>query len=100
MLLIAALAAAEPAGSHNNPSLVSQDPLMRQILHKQLTSSNGGVITAVRVGSGQSVELVDPLAPLKPVIKPAPAPKKAAPVKKADEQLKFLSKPEGYRSWR
>jgi len=106
MLLIAALAAAEPVGTHNNPSLVSQDPLMRQILHKQLTASNGGVITSVRVGSGQTVELppsVDPLAPLKPVVKAAvetPAKKPSLPVKKADEQLRFLSKPDGYRSWR
>lgn len=99
ILLLAVSAFSEP-GAHNNPSLVSQDPLMRQILHKQVTQSNGGVTTAVRVGSGQSVELaaIDPLAPLKTVV---PAPKKEKPsaeIKRADEQAKAIG--EGRKKWR
>lgn len=46
-----------------NPAL-THDPLMKQILSKQLTTPGGGVTGAVRIGSGQAItlNLADPLA--------------------------------------
>jgi len=46
-----------PTSASKESSLVSQDPLMRQILHRQLTQHNGGITAAVRIASGQSIEL-------------------------------------------
>ena len=45
-----------------NPTL-THDPLMKQILSKQLTTAGGGVTGAVRIGSGQAItlNLADPL---------------------------------------
>ena len=66
MLLMATPAApalGEPGAPASMPSaskessLASQDPLMRQILHRQLTQRNGGITAAVRIASGQSIEL-------------------------------------------
>jgi hypothetical protein len=34
--------------------------LIRQILHRQLTQPNGGITTAVRIATGQSIELQGP----------------------------------------
>lgn len=63
--LLAAMPAAPvfggPAASVSKESaLASQDPLMRQILHRQLTQHNGGITAAVRIASGQSIELQMP----------------------------------------
>jgi len=60
LLTGAARAFAETA----NPAL-THDPLMKQILSKQLTTPGGGVTGAVRIGSGQAItlNLADPLAP-------------------------------------
>lgn len=75
---------------------VTHDPLMRQIMSRQLTQDSGGVTGAVRIGSGQTITLqvIDPLAPLKPapglVAKPAKA-KPARKIRRADEQLKKMS---------
>lgn len=66
LLAVLALALASPAaaqslrGSISDPSqaaLISNDPLMRQILRRQLTQENGGVTATARLGSGQAVEL-------------------------------------------
>jgi hypothetical protein len=75
-LLMAAPAApalGEPATSAPVPSspskesaMASQDPLMRQILHRQLTQRNGGITAAVRIASGQSIELQLPDIDAKP----------------------------------
>jgi hypothetical protein len=98
VILLAGAAFSEP--SHNNPSLVSQDPLMRQILHKQVTQHNGGVTTAVRVASGQGVELsaADPLSPLKSVVPAGKKQKPSSEIKKADEQAQAIS--DGRKKWR
>lgn len=97
VILLAGTVFSEPT---NNPSLVSQDPLMRQILLKQLTQTNGGITTAVRVASGQSVELpaADPLSPLKSAVPAAKKQKPAPEVKKADEQAKAIQ--DGRKKWR
>ncbi len=42
---------------HNQSAIVSQDPLMRQILHRQLTRKNGGVTSVVRLATGQVIAL-------------------------------------------
>jgi len=67
MALLMAAPAAPAVGEPGTPasmssaskesSLASQDPLMRQILHRQLTQRNGGITAAVRIASGQSIEL-------------------------------------------
>ena len=46
-----------------NPALTN-DPLMKQIMSRQLTSPGGGVTGAVRIGSGQAItlSLIDPLS--------------------------------------
>jgi hypothetical protein len=119
ILAMAALnAAAEPAAT-----TVGHDPLMRQIMSRQLTQENGGVTGAVRIGSGQAIALsiVDPLspavsgeplkdavseakalAPLQPAagLKPAKPVKKAAHrARRASEQLKKLSTEERKADW-
>ena len=68
IILTALLAAAPAAPVFGGPiasaskesALASQDPLMRQILHRQLTQHNGGITAAVRIASGQSIELQMP----------------------------------------
>lgn len=60
MVLAATAALAETA-----PTTV-QDPLMKQIMSRQLTQQNGGVTGVVRIGSGEAISLsiVDPLTPV------------------------------------
>jgi hypothetical protein len=55
LLLGASRASAEAALAH--------DPLTKQIMRSELTSSGGGVTAAVRLGSGQTIvlDLADPL---------------------------------------
>jgi hypothetical protein len=55
-----------PASPSKESALASQDPLMRQILHRQLTQRNGGITAAVRVATGQSIELQLPEIDPKP----------------------------------
>lgn len=94
LALLAAVSSARAETFQNPSALVSQDPLMRQIFYRQLTQNNGGVTTAVRLATGQSVELQDPLAPLKPASGLSPSavkkPSKNKPVKDASEQLRAL----------
>lgn len=102
LLLTAAMLAAALPCAAAMPAAIDQDPLMRQILSKQLTHPNGGVTAAVAVkgaANGISLELADPLAPLQPaeglVERPAaqvPAKKgKAKPARRADEQAERLA---------
>lgn len=99
MMMLAAL----PAAAEMNTPTVTHDPLMKQIMSRQLTLG-GGVTGAVRIGSGQSItlSLIDPLAPLKPaeglVEKPAKA-KDARKVRRADEQLKKMSGEKRAADW-
>lgn len=90
MLLTAAMLAAALPGAAAVPALIDQDPLMRQILAKQLTHPNGGVTAAVAVkgaANGINLELADPLAPLQPAEglaeRPAQAPAKKGNKKRA-----------------
>jgi hypothetical protein len=55
-----------PSSASKESAMASQDPLMRQILHRQLTQPNGGVTTAVRIASGQTIELQGPDADAQP----------------------------------
>ena len=112
-LMLAAL------GAHAEmPQMLGSDPLSRQILTKT-AQANGGVTAAVRVGTGQSVELkladvtAAPAYPVKMApaatqaylslnVAPALAPKPAKPAKakkapkRAVEQLKRVS---AAKSW-
>lgn len=108
-LMLSALA----ASAEVNGAIVA-DPLMKQILSRQLTAAAGGVTGAVRLGSGQTIELSvgDPLAPLKPVEglveKPIAPAAEAAPAKtkgarrtarRADEQLRKMSDDKRAADW-
>lgn len=103
------------ASAEVNGAIVA-DPLMKQILSRQLTAAAGGVTGAVRLGSGQTIELsmVDPLAPLKPVeglvakrVEAAPEASEDAPAKakasrrarRADEQLRKMSDEKRAADW-
>jgi hypothetical protein len=85
--------------------MVAHDPLMNQIMSKQLTLPGGGVTGAVRIGSGQTITLsmIDPLAPLKPVEglveKPVVKAKARRKVRSAAEHLKKLSEDERRADW-
>lgn len=99
MMTMTALSAAAEVHS----PIVTNDPLMKQILSRQLTQVAGGVTGAVRIGSGQAItlSLIDPLAPLKPaeglVAKPV---KMKAPRKINDQQLlKKLSDEKRAADW-
>lgn len=101
MMLAALTASAESAGT-----MVTNDPLMKQIMSRQLTQITGGVTGAVRIGSGQAITLsmIDPLAPLKPaeglVEKPAPAKTKVSrKTRRADEQLRKMSDDKRAADW-
>ncbi len=110
ILTAALMLTALGAGAEGMPQMLGSDPLTRQILMKT-AQENGGVTAAVRVGSGQAIELkladvssasAAPLAPaaLSPVLdlksaipaaKPAKASKKAKsrrPARRAIDQLK------------
>lgn len=99
--------------AHAAAEATAQDPLSRQIFTRQITQDNGGVTAAVRVGSGQAVELklidvnaapaelkdavADPKAltglPTASGLTPAKATRKAAkkrPARRASEQLKAV----------
>ena len=99
------------------PQMLGNDPLTRQILTKT-AQANGGVTAAVRVGSGQVIELkladisadplpaqmapaaVSPAVPLKPAAGLAPKAAKAKakkPIKRAVDQLKRVS---AVKNWR
>lgn len=126
-LLTLILLAAAPLVSAETPSsMAGQDPLMRQILHRQLTQNNGGVTAAVRIATGQSIELHvnepitgvsdlkdapisaklaaggDPLASLKPaaglMATATETPTSKKDIKKANEQLKTLQG-KGHSKW-
>ncbi|MDP3544097.1 MAG: hypothetical protein Q8T11_16645 [Elusimicrobiota bacterium] len=105
MFAAMALLAALPAAAEVSSPMVTQDPLMRQIMSRQLTLPSGGVTGSTRLGSGQAIEIkvTDPLAPLKPVEGLAPAPvkeKAAAPkVRRADAQLKKMSGEKRAADW-
>lgn len=100
MAMLAALSAAAEVAA----PMVAHDPLMNQIMSRQLTMPGGGVTGAVRIGSGQAItlSLVDSLAPLKPaaglVEKPAKA-KAGRKARRADEQLKKMSEEKRAADW-
>lgn len=105
MFAALALLASLPAAAEVVSPMVAQDPLMRQIMSRQLTLPSGGVTGSARLGSGQSIaiKVTDPLAPLKPVegLAPAPVKKKAAARKsrRADVQLKKMSREKRDADW-
>lgn len=105
MFAVLTLLAALPSFAEVNSPMVTQDPLMRQIMSRQLTLPSGGVTGSARLGSGQAIAIsvTDPLAPLKPVEGLAPAPaKEKAPARKvrnADAQLKKMSGEKRAADW-
>jgi hypothetical protein len=96
--------AALSASAEVTTPTVTHDPLVRQILSRQLTLPAGGVTGSTRLGSGQaiSISVVDPLAPLKPAEGLAAGPvkaKAARKVRRADEQLKKMSDEKRAADW-
>ena len=75
-VLTAALMLAALGARAEMPQMLGSDPLSRQILTKT-AQENGGVTAAVRVGSGQSIELK--LAEVLPSANAAPITVKMAP---------------------
>jgi hypothetical protein len=81
-VMTAALLFAALGARAEMPQMLGTDPLSRQILIKT-AQKNGGVTAAVRVGTGQSVELkfddaestLSAGRPIHPAPAPAPAPK-------------------------
>ena len=98
MMMTALSAAAEVSSP-----IVAHDPLMKQIMSRQLTQAAGGGTGAVRIGSGQAItlSLIDPLAPLKPVagLVEKPAPVKASRKLSAQQLLKKLSDEKRAADW-
>ena len=110
MMMFAALSAAAEVAS----PMVTNDPLMKQIMSHQLTQAAGGVTGAVRIGSGPAItlSLIDPLAPLKPVEGLVEKPSAEKPVvekqvkakagrkvRRADEQLTKMSEDKRSADW-
>ena len=63
LLLMAALTAAGSVpASANMPAELASDPLMKQILSKQLTLDNGGIKSFVAVKGTGGIELLQPAA--------------------------------------
>lgn len=114
LILAATLAALGARAETSAVHSVSNDPLMKAILSRQLTATGGGVTGAVRIGSGQTIAIAaeDALSPLKPAAGLAAEPedeakpaKKAArkarkPVKKASEQLERVAGDGRKADWR
>lgn len=104
MLAAMTMMAALSAAAEVTTPTVAHDPLMNQIMRRQLTQPDGGVTGSVRIGSGQAItlSLIDPLAPLKPIeglaAKPAKA-KARRKVRRADEQLKKMSEDKRSADW-
>ena len=98
------LSAFSAAAETSSPT-VAHDPLMKQIMSRQLTLADGGVTGSTRLGSGQAItlSLVDPLAPLKPAegLAPKPAVKAKArrKVRNVREQLRKMSEDERRADW-
>lgn len=107
MMMLAALSASAETAS----PIVAHDPLLKQIMSRQLTLITGGVTGSVRIGSGQAITLsmIDPLAPLqpveglveKPIVEAVEKPAKAAgrKARRADEQLKKMSGEKRAADW-
>ncbi len=97
------LAALSAAAEITTP-LIAHDPLMSQIMSRQLTLPAGGVTGSVRIGSGQAITLsiADLFAPLKPVAglgeKPLQA-KARRKLRRADDQLRKMSEDERRADW-
>lgn len=102
-MIVTALLAALSAAAETASPTVAHDPLMNQIMSRQLTMPDGGVTGSTRLGSGQAItlSLVDPLAPLKPaeglVEKPIKA--KRRKTRRADAQLRKMSEDERRADW-
>jgi hypothetical protein len=68
-VLTAAMLMAAGSSSAAMPAAIDSDPLMKQILAKQIALPNGGVTAAVAVrgaANGIELQIPDPLAPLAP----------------------------------
>jgi hypothetical protein len=97
--LTAAMLMAAGSASAVVPAAIDADPLMKQILAKQIALPNGGVTAAVAVrgaANGIELQIPDPLAPLAPAEglverREEPAKKrKARPARRAVEQAENL----------
>ncbi|PIR15230.1 MAG: hypothetical protein COV48_15495 [Elusimicrobia bacterium CG11_big_fil_rev_8_21_14_0_20_64_6] len=107
LLAAMTMLAALPAAAELSTPAIAHDPLMNQIMSKQLTLPGGGVTGVVRIGSGQAIalRLIDPLAPLQPaaglVAKSTSAvkAKDARKARRADEQLKKMSEEKRRADW-
>ena len=100
------LLAAVGACAEGLPQTIGNDPLTRQILSKA-AQENGGVTAAVRLGTGQTIELElapaassppPALAPIEGLAAKAEKPKTKKPVRAAVAQLKHVAS-KADKSW-
>ena len=115
LFLLAALAAGSVPASANMPAELASDPLMKQILAKQLTLDNGGIKSFVAVKGTGGIELLQPAAAPAGMTEEAaalaglrvaegltekPSKKKAKkPVRRADDQLAAIEAEGAKASW-
>lgn len=95
-VLTAAMLMAAGSSSAAVPAAIDSDPLMRQILAKQIALPNGGITAAVAVrgaANGIELQIPDPLAPLAPaegLAERREAPAKKRKARRAVEQAENL----------
>ncbi len=113
ILLAAAMAATSAPARANMPAELASDPLMKQILAKQITQVNGGITAAVLVrgsktgidlalgdeASAERTALAEP-APVDGLVeKPKTRAKAKRPVRRADAQLAVIDEAGSKASW-
>jgi hypothetical protein len=104
MIAAMLMSAALPALAETAAPTIAHDPLMNQIMSRQLTLPAGGVTGSTRLGSGEAITLnmIDPLAPLKPaeglVEKPVKA-KAVRKVRRTVDQLRKMSREDRRADW-
>ena len=114
-LMAALVAAGSVPASANMPAELASDPLMKQILAKQLTLDNGGIKSFVAVKGTGGIELLQPAAAPAGMTEEAaalaglrvaeglaekPSKKKAKkPLRRADDQLAAIESEGAKASW-
>jgi hypothetical protein len=105
MIAAALMAGALSAAAETAVPTIAHDPLMNQIMSRQLTLPAGGVTGSTRLGSGEAITLnmIDPLAPLRPaeglVEKPAVKAKAVRKVRRTVDQLRKMSRDDRRADW-
>ena len=104
MIAAMLMSAARTAAAETAAPALAHDPLMNQIMSRQLTLPAGGITGSTRLGSGEAITLnmIDPLAPLKPaeglVEKPVKT-KAVRKVRRTVDQLRKMSREDRRADW-